>query len=184
MKVFISYSTGDLDLVRRVAREVEHSAKVKYWDKDKKPGDSAWATIFRWIDGCDLVIVLVTDKAVRRGLAVGKEIGRAEAKGKTIVPLVDKGVPESELGCLDGRTYVHLDSSNPGAAMLEVGEILKDRAAALARARKAVAKRRPKKAKKGLVKAKPAALAGQPDLVAGLVIIGVVLLVVLAARSK
>ncbi len=187
MRVFISYSTGDLDLVRRVAGEVEHSAEVKYWDKDKKPGERAWATIFGWIDSCDLVIVLITDKAVRRGLAIGKEIGRGEAKGKTIIPLVDKNVPESELGCLNGRTFVRLDRDNPGAAMLEVGEVLKERAVALATAERAEAKRSPKKAVVSGVKKKAkkrAVPAGEPDLLGVLAVVGAVLLVVWAATSK
>jgi hypothetical protein len=108
MRLFISYSTDDLDTVKELARSLKPHAEVFYWDKSKEPGTSAWDKIFSWIDIADLVVAIITDKTVSRAMAVGQEIGRARAKKKTIVPLVAPGVKDADLGCLDGITYITL----------------------------------------------------------------------------
>jgi len=106
MRLFISYSTDDLEIVNQIADALRPHAEVCYWDKDNEPGKSVWKTIFGWIDSSDVVIAVITDKAVSRAMSVGQEIGHAQAKGKKIIPLVHKGIPSSELGCLHGITYI------------------------------------------------------------------------------
>jgi hypothetical protein len=129
LKVFISYSTSDLATVRRLAEFVEQHAEVKYWHRDNIPGEGDWATIHGWIDTTNLVVVFITGSVVTRGLAVGKEIGRAESRGKPIIALVGAEVPSSELGVLGGRTYIRLDKENPGAALVKLKESLRAREA-------------------------------------------------------
>jgi hypothetical protein len=120
MEIFISYSTPDLDLVQKVGKAIESSCVVRYWDKDKSLGEDAWATIFKWIDSSDLVITIITGSTVSRAMAIGQEIGRAKARGKLIIPLVDKDVPKTELGCLDGVTYEPFSRENIDHAVQRV----------------------------------------------------------------
>ena len=117
MKIFISYSNDDLKLVKTYANFIKPHAEVKYWDKDKKPGDEVWPMIFQWIDESDIVLAIITDNTVSRAMSVGHEIGRAVTKGKRVIPFVAKGIPVSELGCLCSINYQEIDPENPQAAM-------------------------------------------------------------------
>ena len=117
MKVFISYSVGDTELVRNVADSIKNKATVCFWDESQQPGKEVWATIHGWIDAADLVLVLITDKTITRALSVGLEVGHAKKGNKRIIPLVAKDVPNAELGFLSGITYIPLDTQNPTTAL-------------------------------------------------------------------
>jgi hypothetical protein len=120
MRLFISYSTGDLEIVNQIADALRPHTEVFYWDKDKEPGTVAWQTIFGWIDTADMVLAVITDETVKRGISVGQEIGRAITKGKNIVPLVSGEVPSSELGCLHGVTYIPLRAGRLDEALQSI----------------------------------------------------------------
>jgi TIR domain len=120
MNVFISYSTHDTDTVAKLAAELRQYANVYYWDQSKVPGQDAWQTIFQWIDSADLVFVVITGNTVHRAMSVGQEIGRANSKNKTIIPLVSREVPSTELGFLSGITYQPIDVWNPAPAIQQV----------------------------------------------------------------
>ena len=120
MNVFISYSVADTDLVATVANQIKDKANVRYWNVSKAPGKEIWPTIFSWIDTADLVLVLITDKTMKRGLSVGQEIGHAKKGGKQIIPLVAKDVDNADLGCLSGIIYIPLDVENLGDAIKAV----------------------------------------------------------------
>jgi len=127
MNVFLSYSTEDLALVQWIAQEVRHHANVYYWDESRILGERAWDSIFGWIDLSDFVIVVITDNTVRRGMAVGQEVGRAVTMKKTVIPLVAEGVPDSALGCLSGITYSRLTHNNLTAVMEQINRTLAQR---------------------------------------------------------
>ena len=120
IKVFISYSTQDNDLVRQVANYIKLHCEVFYWDQNRTLGEPLWPEVYKWIDNCNLFIAIVTDKTVRRAMSVGQEIGRAIAKEKTVIPLVGRDVPDFELGCLRGINYQRISNENSGAAMESV----------------------------------------------------------------
>jgi len=120
MRIFISYSTEDLNLVFEIENYLRKHAEVFYWKKDKILGEEAWNTIFNWIDQADLVLAVITGNTVYRAMAVGQEIGRAKAKHKTIIPIVGSEVPREELGFLSGTTYEPIDRNNPGPAIQAV----------------------------------------------------------------
>lgn len=120
MRVFISYSTRDLDVVQKVKEAIESLCEVRYWDKDKSLGAEAWPTIFKWIDFSDLVVVIITGSTVSRAMAVGQEIGRAKAREKLIIPFIDNQVPKTELGYLEGVTYEPFSPENLDSAILKV----------------------------------------------------------------
>lgn len=124
MRIFISYSTGDLEIVKQIAETLQQSTEVFYWDKDHEPGKEVWKTIFKWIDSADLVICVITKITVKRAMSVGQEIGRAQAKNKKIIPLVHKGIPTSELGCLHGITYVPFSKDNIEESLVILQEVV------------------------------------------------------------
>lgn len=124
MKIFISYSTSDLNLVNKIADQIRPFAEVFFWDKSKMPGEEVWPTIFSWIDNADLVMAIITGNTLSRAMAVGQEIGRAKAKGKHIVPLVSREVPSTELGFLSGITYQPVDPYNSDHAMQDIKSLV------------------------------------------------------------
>ncbi len=124
MKVFISYSTDDITLVRQIADYIRPHADVFYWHKSKVPGQEAWPTIFKWINQADLVLTVITDKTISRAMSVGQEIGRAKAKMKTIIPIVAPDVPITELGFLSGITYQRIDRNNPEPALRAIENLV------------------------------------------------------------
>jgi len=127
MKLFISYSTDNLDLVKEIADALKGQVEVKYWEQDKEPGEDAWKTIFGWIDNSDLVVAVITDKTVSRAMSVGQEIGRAVAKHKTIIPTVSKGIPQTALGCIGGITKVTLEEDKPSDIVASIEKIVLSR---------------------------------------------------------
>lgn len=122
MNIFISYSTEDIHLVSKIAKQLASHATVKFWDRDKMPGEPVWKKIYEWIDDADLVLAVITDKTVSRAMAVGNEIGYAKDQDKTIIPLVATDVKDSDLGCLQGITRIQLDGNNPGTAWDQLEE--------------------------------------------------------------
>ena len=112
-------------MVGNIANAVSSFAEVKYWDKDKTPGKTAWTEIFSWIDASDVVLAIITNDVVSRGLCVGQEIGHAIAKGKKIIPLVGPNVNCNELGCLNGITYQKFDPANPMQSIETLAKQLK-----------------------------------------------------------
>lgn len=131
MRLFISYSTGDLEIVKQIADALRPHAEVYYWARDQVPGNDAWQTIFNWIILSDLVVAVITDKTVSRAMSVGQEIGHAKARGKTIIPLVGKDVPVTELGCLCGITHIQVSSDN----LSDVVDKVKSRIASMKQAK-------------------------------------------------
>jgi hypothetical protein len=105
MRVFISYSGKDLDLVEFLASSLGPKVGVDYWDASRSLGLPDWGQIHNWIEEADLVIVLITDATVQRAMAVGNEVGHAKAHNKPIIPLVASTIDPTDLGCLGGVTY-------------------------------------------------------------------------------
>jgi len=125
MKVFISYSIDDSDLLHQLIDAIRVCGdEVRCWDKSREPGREVWPSIFGWIDECDIVIAIITDKTVKRGLSVGNEIGHATAKGKPILPLVGPDVGPGDLGCLGSVVFQRIERGNAGEAILAVQRTL------------------------------------------------------------
>jgi hypothetical protein len=129
MRIFISYSVKDTGLVEALANQLRKDAEVHYWSDSKEPGKEAWATIFGWIESADLVIAIISDETVKRGMSVGQEIGHAKANGKEILPMVAEAVPDGELGCLGGITYQKFSPTNPLPAISAIMRVIDRRRA-------------------------------------------------------
>lgn len=125
MRIFISYSTADINIVNQLSMYLRPYGDVKWWAENKEIGQDAWQTIFSWIDSADIVIVLITDNTVARGLAVGQEVGRAKALNKFIIPIVSNSVSIAELGFMSGITYQQIDLHNPFPAIFRITEAVK-----------------------------------------------------------
>lgn len=115
MKVFISYSTSDLNLVKNIDTKLHGLVETKYWDKSKEVGEKDWDTINSWIDQSHLVLIILSESS-KNNPSVRTEIGRAHAKSKALIPFVSNKVSTDELGSLKGITYVPYDEENPEKA--------------------------------------------------------------------
>jgi TIR domain len=124
MKIFISYSTEDSNLVSKIDQYLAKHAEVFYWQKSKSPGESVWPLISSWIDQSDLVLVVITGNTVSRAMSVGQEVGRAKAKQKVIIPIVSSEVPKDQLGFLSDIIYEPVDKNNPGAAIQSIEKVI------------------------------------------------------------
>lgn len=117
MNIFISYSTEDLSLVKKIIMQLGPFAKVSCWAKDHEPGQEIWPQIFGWIDAADIVLAVISDNTVVRAMSVGQEIGYAKKQDKLILPIITHNVSGTELGCLQGINYLRIDNNNPGPAL-------------------------------------------------------------------
>jgi hypothetical protein len=101
-------------------------AEFYYWDQSKEFCKVDWQQIEEWITGCDLFIVIITGHTVKRGLAVGKEVGIAKSLKKKILPIVSDKVPLEDIRFLEGITYQPIDLSCPDEAIQSVTDYIKD----------------------------------------------------------
>ena len=122
MKTFISYSVDDINLVKEVADSIRAKCELNYWEEAHRPGDEAWPKIFGWIDSADLVLVIITDRTIKRAMSVGQEVGHARKAGKRIVPLVSIDIDVKDLGFLSGITFIPLDVRDPTNAVRSLNE--------------------------------------------------------------
>jgi|ERR1035437_8544237 hypothetical protein len=124
MRIFISYSSPDSNIVSVLADQLKLYGEVYYWDKDNAPEESAWEQIFSWIDNSDIVLVLVTDASIARAMSVGREVGRAKSGNKFIVPIVSSSVSKKGLGFLSDITYQVIDIINPAPALNRIIDLI------------------------------------------------------------
>jgi hypothetical protein len=124
MRIFISYSSPDTNIVSVLADNLKMYGDVYFWDKDKTPDELAWEQIFSWIDNSDIVLVLVTDATIARSIQVGREVERAKTAHKIIIPIVSNSISEDGLGFLSGISYKEIDIKNPAPAINRIIELL------------------------------------------------------------
>jgi hypothetical protein len=125
MRIFISYSAPDINIVSVLADQLKMYGDIYYWDKDNSPGESAWEQIFSWIDNSDIVIVLITDATIARSFSVGQEVGKAKAGKKLIIPIVASSVSKNDLGFLSDITYKQIDINDPMPAIYRMMDLIK-----------------------------------------------------------
>jgi hypothetical protein len=113
MRIFISYSNPNLNIVKTLADRLAIYGDVYYWKGNGAPDDLAWEQIYNWIDNSDIVITFITDCTVVRAEAVSREIDRARAKNKYIFPLVSSAISKGELNFLTETSYQPVVTTNP-----------------------------------------------------------------------
>lgn len=104
-KIFISYSTKDFAAVEYIRKLLaQPSVEVFIAEYSVSPGGALAEQIKTAIRGCDL-FVLVWSRNSRSSEWVSQEIGIAEERGKTIIPIVLE--PGLELpGFIKDRKYL------------------------------------------------------------------------------
>ena len=113
MRIFISYSNPNLNIVKSLADRLTIYGDVYYWNSNSIPDDVAWEQINNWIDNSDIVITFITDCTVVRAEAVSKEIKRAKSRNKYIFPLVSSAISQGELNFLTETSYQPVVITNP-----------------------------------------------------------------------
>lgn len=87
-KVFVSYSTHDLEHVEQLQNQLTNSPiEVFVAENSVAPSQELASTIAKAIEDCDLFI-LVWSKNAKESDWVSQEVGRAGALKKTILPLI------------------------------------------------------------------------------------------------
>ena len=96
--VFISYSSKDVEDVKRLAAFVESTGqKCGYSDRDIDKSKDDWMEVLmRTLKQSEKVIVYITDNAIKSG-EVKNEITNASAQGLNVIPLIaqDVIIPDS-----------------------------------------------------------------------------------------
>jgi hypothetical protein len=124
MRIFISYSSPDINIISILARQLRVYGDVYYWDKNNYPGDLGWEQIYTWIDNADIVLTLITDNTVARASSVRREVERAIAQNKFIVPIVSGSASKEDLGFLSGLNYHEINNNNLAPAITRIIELI------------------------------------------------------------
>lgn len=120
LEVFLSHATSDKAHVAVVRQSMEAiGISVYLAEHDPQPGTYLVEKIRDAIHRSQVVVVLVTTTSVNAPY-VNQEVGIAEACGKTIIPIVEKGIDTRKLGILQGREYLELDLQSPSETMTKL----------------------------------------------------------------
>ena len=115
--IFLSHSGIDNSLAKWIFTDANKvGVGVYLFEHDSQPGRLLATKVQKAIRGSDAVVALLT----RNGQSspyVQQEIGFADACGKLIVPIVERGVDTRSLAMLTGREYIPFDPDNPIAAL-------------------------------------------------------------------
>lgn len=107
--VFLSHSVGESEekVIESLASQLTgQGTSIYVAERDTTPGRSLSQKIQNAIMRSDVVLVLVTEKGSRSAW-VNQEIGYAVAKGKTVIPILERGVEAK--GMLVGIEHIRLD---------------------------------------------------------------------------
>jgi hypothetical protein len=111
--IFFSHSMRDRKWCEWLAADAEKLGITAYLaEHDPQPGKLLAEKIKRNIGSCNALVVLITDSSVSSSY-VQQEIGWALAKRKLVIPLVQPGIPQTELAMLQGVEYIEFDFHNP-----------------------------------------------------------------------
>ena len=114
MKVFISHSTKDMDIVERFRKLIEPKIETYVAAKDPQPGKPLWAKIEANIKGSNYLVAIMTRNGSRSEM-VQSEIATARANKIPVIPIIEEGV--SLKGILAGIEYITFDNNHPDQAL-------------------------------------------------------------------
>jgi len=120
IKVFISHSTKDFQLVERLAKFLKSCGIEAYLaERDYKIGRSVSQKIMQNIDTSDYFLIVYT-KNGKESTFVHQEIGYWKDKKRDIdlIPFVEKGLSPS--GLLSGVEYIEFNPLNPNLGIVNV----------------------------------------------------------------
>ena len=124
-KVFISHSVRDQGLVVALANILsKFGIDVIVAEWYLAPGQSLPQKIFDQIEKSDCVLVLLTRNGIRSNW-VQQEIGYALKAKKLLVPLVEKGIDQKDLGALQSKDRIEYDRRQPQDALIKISTYVK-----------------------------------------------------------
>jgi hypothetical protein len=127
LKVFISHSTIDMDIIYELHRWLLSEGLEAYVAEFyPMPGIPVPSKVAGAIDSCDCFIALLTADG-NRSEFVQQEIGYALRAGKFVVPIVEEGVVKPG-GFLEDVDYIPFNRYDPVDAISSVVYFLKERA--------------------------------------------------------
>lgn len=127
MRIFISYSSPDINTISVLADQLKIYGDIYYWEKENPPGEMAWEKIYNWIDNADIVLVLVTDNTIARSPSVTREIERSKLQNKIIIPMVAGSIPREGLSFLSDLRYQEIDIDNPEIGISHLIKLIEDK---------------------------------------------------------
>lgn len=109
-RVFISYSTKDLEIVNKIKEQLKREGvEVFIAEYSIEPGEKLNKRIVEEIKNCDLFI-LIWSKNSRKSEYVNQEIGMAKCANKTIIPIsTKKGLNPPAL--INDLKYLNINNS-------------------------------------------------------------------------
>ncbi len=117
-RVFVSHSTRDQGLVIALTNLLsKYGATVFVAEWYLSPGEPLDKKVFEQIGSSDCVAVLLTRDGMRSNW-VQQEIGFAISSRKPLIPLVEKGIAQADLGALQGREFIQYDPDRPQEALI------------------------------------------------------------------
>src|SRR5712692_9393650 len=124
-KVFISHSTRDQGLVIALANLLsKYGATIFVAEWYLAPGEALHKKVTGQIQNSDCVVALLTRNGMRSNW-VQQEIGYTLNSQKPIIPLVEKGVDQKDLGALHGREYIEYDPNRPQEALVRTASYVR-----------------------------------------------------------
>lgn len=121
-RVFISYSRRDGASAGLLAQKLEDAGHKVWLDRSAIPAGTKWqAEIVRGIERADVFVVLLSPQSVESE-NVEKELGLAQIKGKTILPVVTQPVtlPPRFASGLAGLGMIDISAENLGTGSQRV----------------------------------------------------------------
>ncbi|WXG43950.1 MAG: toll/interleukin-1 receptor domain-containing protein [Promethearchaeati archaeon SRVP18_Atabeyarchaeia-1] len=123
-RIFLSHSTRDQGIVVTLANLMTKlGIEVLVAEWYLTPGSSLDEKVFQQIDESDSVVVLLTQNGVRSNW-VNQELGYALKAGKPVIPLVEKGIAERQLGSLQGKEYIEYDPDQPQQSLTKASAFM------------------------------------------------------------
>lgn len=111
IKVFLSHSSKNRSIVEWIVSHAKAlGIEVYLAEHDHQPGKPLAVKIIKAIEGSDAFIALITTDGGASSY-VQQEVGVAIARGKPIIPIVERGVQQEVLAMLDGIEQIKFESS-------------------------------------------------------------------------
>ena len=124
-KVFISHSTRDHGLVIALANLLsKYGVRVLVAEWYLAPGEALLKKVAAQIQNSDCVVALLTRNGMRPNWGQ-QEIGYTLKSQKPIIPLVENGVDQKDLGALQGREYIEYDPARPQEALVRTASYVR-----------------------------------------------------------
>jgi len=118
--VFICHSSQDRDRVIEICESLERSGMTCWMAPRNVPAGAEWpAAISQAISDCLLVLVVLSEKSIESN-QVGREIGNAAERGKTIIPYRLDASPLSGIAAYYLSSVHHIDGTEADAVCLEI----------------------------------------------------------------